>query len=206
MSGDLAFAGVTGQREALRAGAVSSAELVESALARIETYDAALGSFRTVLPKQARRAAAAADRERAGGADRPLGHRAPHPPGGPTRRTHTRRGAALAARLTPFFDRFDLLVTPVLGMAPRPIGAYSGRAAMPTLLAMTRYLPFTVPWNVIGQPAVCLPAGRDPQGAPVAVQLVGRSFDDATALAVAAQLEAATGWAALVPNLEVLAS
>jgi Asp-tRNA(Asn)/Glu-tRNA(Gln) amidotransferase A subunit family amidase len=48
MSGDLAFAGVTGQREALRAGAVSSAELVESALARIETYDAALGSFRTV--------------------------------------------------------------------------------------------------------------------------------------------------------------
>jgi Asp-tRNA(Asn)/Glu-tRNA(Gln) amidotransferase A subunit family amidase len=48
MSGDLAFAGVTGQREALRAGAVSSAELLESALARIETYDAALGSFRTV--------------------------------------------------------------------------------------------------------------------------------------------------------------
>jgi Asp-tRNA(Asn)/Glu-tRNA(Gln) amidotransferase A subunit family amidase len=50
-------------------------------------------------------------------------------------------------------------------------------------------------------PVVTVPAGRDPQGVPIGVQVVARTYDDATAMRAAAALEAARPWPALAPEL-----
>src|SRR5918999_1209172 len=72
---DLAFAGVARQAELIRGGEVSSRELVELYLERIERLDPELNAFRTVLAERALADAQQADARRAAGADdltRPL--------------------------------------------------------------------------------------------------------------------------------------
>ncbi|MFL6129248.1 MAG: amidase [Mycobacteriales bacterium] len=51
----------------------------------------------------------------------------------------------------------------------------------------------TIPFNVSGHPAVSLPTGVARNGLPIGLQLVGRRFDEATVLRVAAVLEAELG-------------
>ena len=50
------------------------------------------------------------------------------------------------------------------------------------------------PFNVTGHPALAMMAGQASNGLPVSVQFVGRYFDDATVLRVAAAYERATAW------------
>ena len=50
------------------------------------------------------------------------------------------------------------------------------------------------PFNVTGHPALAMMAGLARTGLPVSVQFVGRYFDDATVLRVAAAYERATMW------------
>ena len=68
---DIAFAGVNGQRELLRAGAVTSVQLLELSLSRIARLDPDLNAFRTLFPT-ARAEAQAADAALAAGDERPL--------------------------------------------------------------------------------------------------------------------------------------
>lgn len=69
---DIAFAGVRGQLELLTCGELTSRQLVDLLLARIERLDPQLGAFRVVLAERARADADAADRARARGDRRPL--------------------------------------------------------------------------------------------------------------------------------------
>ena len=69
---ELAFAGLAGQAEVLAAGEVSSAELLELSLARIERLQPVLNAFRCLRPEKAREEAAEADRRRAAGESTPL--------------------------------------------------------------------------------------------------------------------------------------
>ena len=52
---------------------------------------------------------------------------------------------------------------------------------------------FTQWFNVLGLPAVVVPAGRSAEGLPIGVQVVGRPFEETRVLAVAARIEAACG-------------
>ena len=63
------------------------------------------------------------------------------------------------------------------------------------------FSPFTVWFNLTGQPAMMLPLGRSAEGLPVAVQLVGRYGDEATLFRLPAQLEAARPWVDRKPAL-----
>ena len=65
---DLAFAGLARQAELIRAGEVSSRELTELYLERIERLDPLLRSYRVVLAEEALAAADEADRRRGDGA------------------------------------------------------------------------------------------------------------------------------------------
>ena len=63
------------------------------------------------------------------------------------------------------------------------------------------FSPFTVWFNITGQPAMMLPLGHTADGLPVAVQIVARYGDEATLFRLAAQLEAARPWFSRTPAL-----
>src|ERR687896_363996 len=69
---DLAFAGVARQAELVREGEVSSRELVELYLERIERLDPQLNSFRLVLAERALTEADQADARHGARDERPL--------------------------------------------------------------------------------------------------------------------------------------
>lgn len=103
--------------------------------------------------------------------------------------------AATARRLGRLFAVHDVLLTPATAQLPLPVGRYEGRGALWTFNGAARYTPYTPPWNVTGQPAASVPAGFSDDGVPLAVQLVGRPREEATLVALSAQLEAARPWA-----------
>ena len=85
-------------------------------------------------------------------------------------------------RCLKLLDPFDLLVTPTLAFVAPPVG----RIGNDDRGLLTR---FTYPINVLGWPALALPAGPAEDGLPASVQLVGRPGEDALVLAVASGLE-----------------
>ena len=97
-------------------------------------------------------------------------------------------------RLGAVLDDFDVLMTPALTRRPPPIGEWSGLPAPLMLNGMANFIAHLPIWNHTGQPAAAVPVERAPDGLPVAVQLVGRSGDEATLLTLSAQLETDTGW------------
>ena len=104
-----------------------------------------------------------------------------------------------AAQINRIFDDHDVLMTPVTA-APAPlVSRVTGKGALRTFFGSTPWVCYTAVWNVTGQPAASVPAGFDAAGLPTAVQLVGRPDDEATVLALAAQIEAARPWAAQHP-------
>ncbi len=109
--------------------------------------------------------------------------------------------AKMADKVNQIFDDFDLVLTPGAVEDPLTIGQLDGKDAFRTLYASGRKIPNFAPWNSIGQPAVSIPAGFSSRGLPLAVQLAGPANEEATLLAVAAQLEAARPWADQRPEL-----
>jgi amidase len=103
--------------------------------------------------------------------------------------------AALTSRIQSVFDDVDVLVTPATATGPPRVGAYQRRGAVSSLLRVARHVPFFEIWNLTGQPAAAVPWGLDHDGLPFAIQLVGRPYDEATLLALSAQIESARPWA-----------
>ncbi len=107
-----------------------------------------------------------------------------------------------AARVNAIFDHCDVLLMPVMCGTALPVRRWEGRGALRTALGMQSFLvPYTVPWNHLGNPAMSVPAGFDVEGMPLAVQVIGRPGDEATLLSLAAQLEAERPWAEARPPI-----
>jgi amidase len=103
--------------------------------------------------------------------------------------------AADAARVNAIFDHCDVLLMPVMGGTALPVRRWEGKGALQTVLGMSRFYPYCVPWNHLGNPAMAVPAGFSPEGMPLSIQLIGRRGDEATLLSLAAQIEAERPWA-----------
>ncbi|MEU2052347.1 amidase [Streptomyces bungoensis] len=116
-------------------------------------------------------------------------------------RTGDRR-ERLRARLTPFFTEHDVLLTPALARRSPRADAWHERGWLRNVLANTAYSPFTPPWNLAGWPAMAVPFGTLPSGAPCAVQLVGRPGTEADLLALAEELEGLRPWRRTAPLAE----
>jgi amidase len=96
---------------------------------------------------------------------------------------------------------FDVLLAPVTTMTPRPLGWFDADGdGAADFERQKRYAAFTAVFNVTGQPAVSVPLHWTPGGLPVGTMLVGRPADEATLIALSAQLEAARPWAHRHPD------
>jgi aspartyl-tRNA(Asn)/glutamyl-tRNA(Gln) amidotransferase subunit A len=99
----------------------------------------------------------------------------------------------LTIKLGKFFQVYDLLLTPTLPTPPLPVD-------FDDPIGFLQWVSFTFPFNLTGQPAASIPAGWI-DSLPVGLQIVGRSFDEATILRAAAAFEAAHPWTHRKPSL-----
>jgi len=104
-------------------------------------------------------------------------------------------------RMRPFFERHDVLLTPVSARPPVRAGEWEGLGAVRTFLGMAQAYPFALEWNLTGQPSLSVPAGTSEDGLPIGMQLVGRDGEEAMLLGLAAQLEAELRWTDRRPPL-----
>jgi len=95
----------------------------------------------------------------------------------------------------------DVLLSPVLGSPPLPIGILTLDDPEGFGEAATRYVPFTMLFNATGQPSMSVPLHWTKGGLPVGVMFSGRYGDEATLFRLAGQLEAARPWANRFPPL-----
>ncbi len=95
---------------------------------------------------------------------------------------------ALTVAAKAFFERFDLLIGPVM---PHP--AFSVERDVPEGFADTdwSWCPYTYLWNMTGQPAASVPVGFTHAGLPVGVQIVGRIGAEPDILRAAAAIQRA---------------
>ncbi|NUS05263.1 MAG: amidase [Nonomuraea sp.] len=93
---------------------------------------------------------------------------------------------------------FDLLLTPTTADPAPPIGSYSDDWAQAMTLG-ARYVVFTRPFNITGQPAISLPLYWNGVGLPVGVQFAAAYGREDLLLTLAAQLEQARPWAHRTP-------
>ena len=105
-----------------------------------------------------------------------------------------RKRRELCAAVAGVMRGYDLVLT----------GAATGEA--PAIDAVPKWSSFerpgfTMPFNVTGQPALSVCAGYGERGLPVAIQLVGRPFEDAVVLAAGHAYETAHPWRQRRPAL-----
>ncbi len=104
------------------------------------------------------------------------------------------RRAAYAAKVNAPLAEHDVLLTPVSPAPPPRIGATEGLGWLRTTMVAAATVSHAACWNYTGQPACSVPAGFGAGGLPRSVQLVGRPDDEATLVALAAQIEAERPW------------
>jgi amidase len=100
-------------------------------------------------------------------------------------------------------DGHDLLVTPTIAGPPPRVGEMRPDPAKPldAFMRSGALLPFTLPFNVTGQPAISLPLHMNGAGLPIGVQLVAAFGREDVLIRVAAQLEQAVNWSARRPQI-----
>ena len=85
------------------------------------------------------------------------------------------------------FEKYDMILSPV-----SPTTAYEIGGQISDPIAMYMADIYTVSVNLSGIPAVALPCGKDSQGLPVGMQLIGKAFSEETLVAAAAEYQRAT--------------
>jgi Asp-tRNA(Asn)/Glu-tRNA(Gln) amidotransferase A subunit family amidase len=115
----------------------------------------------------------------------------------------TQTAHRLGRQMAKFHSEWDILLTPGLATPAVKLGwidmmmddvdEYWQR--------VFRFSPFTVWFNLTGQPGMMLPLGQSSKSLPLGVQLVAPFGDEATLFRLAAQIEAARPWINRKPGL-----
>jgi aspartyl-tRNA(Asn)/glutamyl-tRNA(Gln) amidotransferase subunit A len=85
-------------------------------------------------------------------------------------------------------SRLDAMVTPTLPMTSMALDDMVIDRDLP------RLIPFTLPWNLTGLPALSIPCGFTSAGLPAGLQVIGRPFDEPTIFSIGHAYEQATPW------------
>jgi len=94
---------------------------------------------------------------------------------------------ALRDKLRPLFERYDLLLSPVLRVTSLDTGKN-----LPDHLGdrnLVSWVYYTYPFNLTGQPAATVCAGIAADGMPVGIQIVGRALGEYDVVRAAAAYE-----------------
>ena len=108
------------------------------------------------------------------------------------------RGPALAAHLSAI-SGVDVIIAPASRAAAPTIEETDlggGPGAEAAIQAITRFMR---PINYLGLPVLEIPAGQSRSGMPVGLQLIGRPFDDETAIALGRAFQSATSYHRRIP-------
>jgi aspartyl-tRNA(Asn)/glutamyl-tRNA(Gln) amidotransferase subunit A len=92
------------------------------------------------------------------------------------------------------FETCDLLITPTSACPPFTLGQDTAGTVAGKPISFYGWSPYTRPFNMTGQPAISVPAGRTKAGLPVGIQIVGQRFGDALVLAAAGAYERLRPW------------
>jgi amidase len=113
---------------------------------------------------------------------------------------------ATGRRIAAFFERHDMLLTPVLAEPPAAIGRFA--PTKPDFFehrlgadGLVHYSPFAPIFNITGQPAVSLPLHWSDDGLPIGLQFAGRFGDEKCLLQLSAQLEQVQPWFGRRPEI-----
>ncbi len=82
------------------------------------------------------------------------------------------------------FKKYDVLITPTVPTVAFDIGS---KTENPLEMYMTDIL--TVSINIAGVPAISIPCGKDKEGMPIGMQIIGKHFDEETLYRVAYSYE-----------------
>lgn len=101
------------------------------------------------------------------------------------------RRAAYTRSWLRFFDRYDLLLTPMMQMTAFEVGvlAPSEIDGVPVDPFFDDWCAFCFPANLAGLPATTIPCGEDERGLPVGMQIMTRRGADRATLRAAAAFE-----------------
>jgi aspartyl-tRNA(Asn)/glutamyl-tRNA(Gln) amidotransferase subunit A len=112
------------------------------------------------------------------------------------------RARLARAFMTEVFAQVDILLAPVIP-EPAPPLTHATEGPVHELVARQgRFSRLTRPFNGLGLPALSVPCGFSSAGLPLAFQLVGRPFDEATVLKVGDAYQKATDWHTRRPPLD----
>ena len=98
------------------------------------------------------------------------------------------QGEQLRSAFAGFFERYDVLLTPVNPMTATPHGAQELVVNGQTVSWM-HVMAATSPFNLTGLPALSVPYAFSSEQLPIGIQLVGKWLDEATLLRLGAMLE-----------------
>lgn len=99
--------------------------------------------------------------------------------------------AQLVREFKAWFGDHDVLVTPTMPTVAPPVDTVYHSAEFDR---WEHAVPFTVPFNLTGQPAGTMPVGLHSLGLPIGLQVVGDHWAEAAVLRVMRAVESTTGW------------
>ena len=98
------------------------------------------------------------------------------------------KAEALRSAFAGFFQKYDVLLTPVTPMTATPHGALE-LVVNGVKAAWTHVMAATSPFNMTGLPALSVPYALSSEKLPIGIQLVARWLDEDTILRLGAMLE-----------------
>jgi len=102
----------------------------------------------------------------------------------------------IGRQVAPFFERFDVLLTPVLAKPPIKLGVADTHGNLEDFIEVVKtYSPYCQVFNVTGQPAMSVPLHWTAGGLPVGLHFAARYGAEELLFSLAAQLEQAKPWA-----------
>ncbi|MFL9863590.1 amidase family protein [Paraburkholderia fungorum] len=109
--------------------------------------------------------------------------------------------AELSRRFDVFFQRFDLMLSPVLHSEAPPLGYLGPQTPVDVMgVRLRHYASYTPVHNAAGVPAMSVPLGVSPSGLPIGSHFASRLGNERMLFELAYELEQSAPWAGRWPG------